>query len=70
MEYVKRHDDPVLAADDRIDEVKAQFFREILAHMPGDPGTIEPAGKLNAPWTRRVFPGRDGNLVEEPLHDE
>ena len=33
----------VLAADDTLDSLKTQIFRELLTHMLQDPGTIEPA---------------------------
>jgi phosphate transport system protein len=33
----------VLAEDDRLDALKTQIFRELLAHMLQDPKTIEPA---------------------------
>jgi phosphate transport system protein len=33
----------VLSADDRLDALKTQIFRELLTFMLSDPGTIEPA---------------------------
>ena len=33
----------VLAADDQLDALKTQIFRELLTYMLQDPGTIEPA---------------------------
>ncbi len=33
----------VLTADDRLDELKSQVFRDLLAHMLNDPSTIEAA---------------------------
>ncbi|TPW07238.1 MAG: transcriptional repressor for high-affinity phosphate uptake [Acidimicrobiaceae bacterium] len=33
----------MLAADDTLDALKTQIFRELLTHMLQDPATIEPA---------------------------
>ena len=33
----------VLGADDKLDSLKTQIFRELLTHMLADPATIEPA---------------------------
>ncbi len=44
--FVRRDTDlaeTVLAADDQLDALKTQIFRELLTFMLSDPGTIEPA---------------------------
>ena len=44
--YVRRDiklAETVLAADDQLDALKTQIFRELLTFMLSDPGTIEPA---------------------------